>query len=826
MAESSRRSAPWVDVALAYARGAIQWLSADGATTTYSVSGLAFQPKALKFSWNGLQSATNAGSDTVHERRGWGFATGTTARRSIASLSEDAAAAALCAGGARNDAVACTIDNAGTFDGLLDLSAIASDGFTLIVDDAAPANITIFWEAWGGDDITVAAVGDIAEPAAIGTVDYTVTGFVAGANPGDQVVMFSGCQSTAALNTGANTDSGFCVGFATGAGENAVVAGNSDNGSATMDTDGYRRGDECLAMIKLAGGNPNARAALTQFNTDGFRLNWIARGLTGRRYIFLAIKGGRWRTGAYTIDATTLNATATVSGLPFQPIGLSTISGQAAESAAGTSNGPDAITCGSAASTTDRGCLITRDDNGAADSNIITVLRYDAMLGGPAAGGTAGMLADLDAILSDGFRTIMDLESALASTVWWNAYLAFAAEVNVYNVSLDEAATAADAVASVAALSASLAEPVTMAEAVASTATRPASMVETVNAAEAIGALLVGVAAVVASITPADAVSAAAVRPASLAEATTPAETVSAVLLGASLFGESVMAADAVSAGSASYSGDLAEPVTALDSVASVAVRPASVAEPVTTTETVSSGATLLAALGEAVTAVDSVAAGAASYSASLAEAATLVDAIGSALVGVAAVVDAMTAAETVTAAAAGYSVDIAEAVTALESVASVAVRPAPIAEPVTTADIISSVATLPASLAESAAPADAMSAGAATYSVSFVEAATALELLVSVLQASGSLNEPATAADSVAATTTVLAALLESIAAIDTVTATGLIGVSVVEGVTPADVLSSVAARDGAPPSRTITLNVATDGRTIRIIGRGRTIN
>jgi hypothetical protein len=240
-------------VALSYAHGAVQWLSADAVNTTYPVTGLSFQPKAIRFYWVGLQSATDAVSDAVSSRRGVGFAVSTSSRRAIGTFSQDTPTAANCGDAARNDCVACTTDGAGASDGRLDISAIASDGFTLIVDDAAPANVTVFWEAWGGTGITVAVIGDIAEPASNGTQNYTVTGFTSdGAN---QVVMFAGCQSTAALNTDAADDAGLHVGFATGTAstDQITVVGNADDASPTMDTDGYCQTGQCISMVPIGG---------------------------------------------------------------------------------------------------------------------------------------------------------------------------------------------------------------------------------------------------------------------------------------------------------------------------------------------------------------------------------------------------------------------------------------------------------------------------------------------------------------------------------------------------------------------------------------------
>lgn len=409
-------------MALEYAHGAVQWLAADAATTVYTISGLPFQPKALRFYWIGLQNAADAVSEAVNERRGVGFAVSTSARRAIGTFSQDTAATSNCGAAARDDCCVCLTDGAGASAGRLDLNSIPSDGFTLIVDLQAAANITVFWEAWGGTDITVAIVGDIAEPAATGNVDYTVTGFVAGAT--DQVVMFAGCQSTAALNTDAATDSGLHVGFATAVG-GVTVCGNSDDASTAMDTDGYCQNSECLSMIVVAGGNPNARATLTQFGTDNFRLNWLARALTSRRTAFLAIKGGSWAVGEYTINGNTGSATATVSGLSFAPKGVSLIGRMTTKNTVATATANDRIGMGSGSSTSSRRSMGILDEDATASSacEINTTIQYDQVLCFPSTAGALQSAYDINAMNSDGFQIIVDTAGGVASE--WQGYLTF-----------------------------------------------------------------------------------------------------------------------------------------------------------------------------------------------------------------------------------------------------------------------------------------------------------------------------------------------------------------------------------------------------------------
>lgn len=402
----------------------VEWLGADTPGTNYTISGLPFQPKALRFYWVGIGAAADSATATVDLRRGVGFATGTSARRAVGTFSDDANGTSDCGSVAADDCIAVTCDGSAARTGMLDLTAINSDGFVLTVDDQAPITaISVFYEAWGGSDITVAAIGDIAEPGATGNQDYTVTGFVAGAS--DQVVMFAGCQSVSALNTAEAQDSGLHVGFSTGASNNVTMCGNSDDNSPAMDCDRYFRSGECLSMIVVGGGNPDALASLTQFGTDNFRLNWTARGLTDRRSIFLAIKGGQWSTGLYTIDPATVGNTATVSGLAFAPIGISTLYNRNPESAAGTASTHDVICIGSGSSTSSRRAMGQWDEDTVSTSEINLAIEFDEVMVSPSGAGGVSSAFDIDAMTSDGFRIICDVAD-VGAPMYAQGYLTFA----------------------------------------------------------------------------------------------------------------------------------------------------------------------------------------------------------------------------------------------------------------------------------------------------------------------------------------------------------------------------------------------------------------
>jgi len=413
-------------MALDFAHGSIQWLTTDALNATKVVTGLGFTPKAIRFYWVGLQSnsPTNAVSGAVNERRGVGFAVSAASRRCVGTSSIDNdGGGSQCGSVANDNCVVVTLSMAGAVDGRLDISSFDADGFTLIVDDVTPANITVFYEAWGGQDITVAVVGDITEPATTGNANYTVNGFTDdGLN---QVVMFAGVQSTSALNTGVGQDSGLCVGFASStlSTNNVVVVGNSDDGSDPSDTDGYCFQGDCLAQIVIAGGNPNARATLSAWGTNQFTLNWTSRATTGRRNIFLAIKGGSWRASSYTIAGNTLNSTTTVSDLPFFLRGISLIGRMTAQSTAGTSTAQDRIGFGSGRSTTSRNSAGILDNNGQDPTQIGTIVQYSSVLSFPTGGGAVQATYDINAFNLNSFQIIVDTAGGVASE--FHGYLAF-----------------------------------------------------------------------------------------------------------------------------------------------------------------------------------------------------------------------------------------------------------------------------------------------------------------------------------------------------------------------------------------------------------------
>jgi hypothetical protein len=418
-----RRYLKGVDMALEFATGDLVWGSGDAATTVYTVSGLSFQPKALMFVTTGI-TAVGGSSSIDHARHNYGFAVSTSSRRCVGLQNVHNSGSCDCQEFFRDDAVVTVIDAAAAVDGLLDLNSITSDGFTLIVDNQVATDIAVVWYAWGGEDIVTAAIGDIVEPAATGVQSYTVTGWIDPATlASDSAVLFAGCQLTAAAPTGAAVDAGLMLGVATGTGSGNqwVVAVNDDEGSGTMDTDRYHRGDECIAMMALAGGNPSARAQFNGFDSAGFDLSWVARATTNRRYIYMALQGGGWKAGSYNFDTGSIGNTATVSALAFNPAGAIHATTTSVEDAAGASRTTAHYAIGGWSSISSRRNNFYGSTNGSPNSGIFIGDDNDNIL--QSFGGSIGATIDIDAVLADGFRVIVD-DGPTALTDF-QSYLAF-----------------------------------------------------------------------------------------------------------------------------------------------------------------------------------------------------------------------------------------------------------------------------------------------------------------------------------------------------------------------------------------------------------------
>lgn len=406
---------------LKYAHGEQVWNFSDGAGTTYAVSGLGFEPKLI-IAW---MSGCYDGNDWQpnHNKYSLGVCRSISDRRGFYTTTNTAQPSANTTTMAYDDAVICGGTPAGGRNAALDIDDINADGFRFRVDDAIPTNpFRVHWQAFGGN--IVVTLLDMPEPAATGTQDYSVPGFEASPAADDQALIIFGVQQSAALNTVEAVDGGFCFGATTSPVVNVVAACNTDDNSGIADTDGYARTGQCIAMMTIGGGNPDALAHLDSWLSGGFRLNWTARAVTDRRYFCVAIKGERWRAGSCLIDCTTLNATQQITGIVFQPIGLNLFTRFANEDAASTSTPECRLSLGCGSSTASRRAQGFIDIDGADPTSLAQGALNSAIAVLPGAAANE-IVIDLDNIDHDSFRLIVDQENAGGPVNGWVGYLTF-----------------------------------------------------------------------------------------------------------------------------------------------------------------------------------------------------------------------------------------------------------------------------------------------------------------------------------------------------------------------------------------------------------------
>jgi len=178
-----------------------------------------------------------------------------------------------------------------------------------------------------------------------------------------------------------------------------------------------------LALITSLG--VVGRATLTQFNTDGFRLNWLARDTTDRRYIFLAIKGGLWQAGSLTVRTLNVGDNTVVTGLPFTPRAVSGASVGTVINTAGTahSNGSTLI-CGTSTSSSSRRGMSYAPEHLVANAAIMLSLQYDLYAPHSAFSVAEAFSQDITAFSDDGFTQTWIGPDSFGDSQGWSWYVA------------------------------------------------------------------------------------------------------------------------------------------------------------------------------------------------------------------------------------------------------------------------------------------------------------------------------------------------------------------------------------------------------------------
>lgn len=386
------------------------------ATTTVVINDVGFQPKVIFFWWNGRTETTDA-SGRADQKRGFGAAVSATDRRYITSLSQDTPTAMLTNAMQGNAACIGITTTADAIDGLMDLQSMDSGGFTLVVDDQFTASYRVHYLALGGSDITNVETGQFTGNAAGGTGNQDVTSL---SYQPDFLMMFSSGQTTA--NNTVRTDSRIMMGAASGASNQAVWAGGSNDGAGTSQAMSYCRAGEIIAAFNTGLTATEDRALFDGFLSNGFSLDWSEVTTGGAVYFFVAIKGGQFRVENLLTQTDTSTA-ITETGFGFAPKGVLLVSAGKAADASDTPSDDDEWSMGAFTSTSARVAMAVADDDAAGTAIVSSSVSHDEVYQNLNAntGAIEGEM-DVQSVDSDGFTLIMDDADPAQAFVWYAAF--------------------------------------------------------------------------------------------------------------------------------------------------------------------------------------------------------------------------------------------------------------------------------------------------------------------------------------------------------------------------------------------------------------------
>lgn len=376
------------------------WNAADAATTNYVRTGYGFKARAAIVWTSGNGSAIDA--ITAQDiRQSYGLvaleSTGpdVITRRAISNWADEAAAT-TAAVNRMEDAACVVIMTAGpTIDGLLDVTAIGTDGITFTVDDQVTADVRVHVWAIGGADITDAEIGTTLIPSTAQTQSVSVT-----FQP-EVVFTMQASNGTPPLNS---TSMYQTLGFGLSTTQRAAVMGNSYTASAAADSQGYALSLNAAGYIDP---DPFIRASGITLTAPGFDIVWAEVTGTTYRFFWLAINGGQWFIGESTTRTDTTQFA--VGGFGHQPKGMFFISAMRAESTDNVSSAHWQWSIGAASTPSNRGAMSSRDQDLADPSNLATAVEHDAVYASiNLTTDTIDGLMDLVSFDADGATFIMD----------------------------------------------------------------------------------------------------------------------------------------------------------------------------------------------------------------------------------------------------------------------------------------------------------------------------------------------------------------------------------------------------------------------------------
>lgn len=393
-------------------------IGTGAATTTVAVTGVGFQPTAIVFWWNGDTSSTDTVGGGDH-RRGMGFVTSTSDRRSVTTVSEDAQASADTSVGQQIDECIYIFTLTGSTDGLADLSSMDADGFTLVIDNQFSADYRIHYMALGGADLTNAATGIFTRATSTGNQSITGVGY----QPDCLLLMSASIWSD---SDSAAVDSRISIGFAVSSSQRGTYIGGSNNGATTMQTVSYCYSGECIAIPNTTLTGIDARADFVSMDADGFTIDWLEAPFGLERIHYLALKGGDYFVG--NLLTRTDGNDITESSFGFAPSGALFLSHCKTESTQDTFQDHDEWSMGACSAIDERASAGVLDEDGTANSEVAKGVEHDAVYMNIATDDTLEGVMDIKSLDADGFTCVMDDTDPSAAFV---TYLAFGPAVVV-----------------------------------------------------------------------------------------------------------------------------------------------------------------------------------------------------------------------------------------------------------------------------------------------------------------------------------------------------------------------------------------------------------
>ena len=291
--------------------GIFQKISGLGAQ---SVTGVGFLPKLLGF----VATSTNLNTFQSETTVLYGFAssTGTSKQRSFGIGNEDNVNRELARSHWHTATIWSDSQSGSSFNQLAILFTFNSDGFTIFFNSNSGVDWQISYIAIGGNDISNVDVGHFVAPSSTGIASTTV-----GYKP--DLCFLLGTNHTSD-NSARSDRASFCFGAFNAAGEQGVTSVITvDNAYLPMKTARYQRTNKCLAMFSTTSTSTiTHEASFSSMNSTGFSLNYNKAAGSGKRVLYVAIKGVNSKIGSLNSPTNEDDSVQTISGLGLTPRGL------------------------------------------------------------------------------------------------------------------------------------------------------------------------------------------------------------------------------------------------------------------------------------------------------------------------------------------------------------------------------------------------------------------------------------------------------------------------------------------------------------------------